>query len=195
MEKLNKQQKEILVGKLLGDGCLEINGLYPRFKIDQTRSQKDYVFWLFEKYKKVSGRVPYQIKHFDKRTKKIYYHWRFSTNSLPLFTHWYNLFYKDKKKVIPKNINEYLSPLTLAVWYMDDGYRRRDCNGVYLCTSCYKSSEQIVLQNALMKKFHLKSSLHYAAGNVKIYIPACSSKLFCKMISKFIIPSFSYKLL
>ena len=194
-EKLSEQQKEILVGKLLGDGCLEINGFNPRLKIDQTRAQKEYVFWLYRKFTSIVGRKPYVNKFFDKRFNKIYYHWRFATKSLSIFKHWHRTFYRGKVKIVPKNIFDLLTPLSLAVWYMDDGYRRRDCNGVYLCTSAYNISEQKLLQNALERKFSLKSRLHYAAGNVKIYIPASHGKFFCKIIKKYMLPGFSYKLL
>ena len=195
VEKLNKHQKEIIIGKLLGDGCLETNGLYPRLKIDQTRAQKEYVFWLYRKFPLLVGRKPFKIKFFDKRMNKSYYHWRFSTKSLPVFKHWQKLFYKGKTKIIPKNISNLLTPLSLAVWYMDDGYRRKDCRGVYLCTSAYTIPEQKLLQETLLRVFSLKSRLHYAAGYVKIYIPADCTESFCKIINKYIIPSFSYKLL
>lgn len=194
-EKLSKQQKDILIGKMLGDGCLEINGFNPRLKVDQTRAQKEYVFWLYKKFVPFVGRTPYETKFFDKRFNKIYYHWRFTTNSLSIFKHWHSIFYKGKIKIVPKNIFDLLTLRSLAVWYMDDGYRRRDCNGVYLCTSAYSTSEQKLLQDALNRKFFLKSRLHYAAGNVKIYIPASHGRYFCEIIKKYILPSFSYKLL
>jgi len=32
------------------------------------------------------------------------------------------VFYRDGKKIIPENIAEYLAnPVTMAVWFMDDG--------------------------------------------------------------------------
>lgn len=195
VEKLTKQQREILVGKLLGDGHLELNGKYPRLKIDQTQGQKEYVFWLYKKFSLLVCKKPYLMKFFDKRVNKFYYHWRFATKSLPVFKIWQTLFYKERIKVIPKNIFKLLTPLSLAVWYMDDGYRRRDCNGIYLCTSAYKISEHKLLQKCLKEKFSLETNLHYAAGQVRIYIPARCSRNFCKIVEKYIIPSFSYKLL
>ena len=40
---------------------------------------------------------------------------------LPCFNKLYLLFYKVKKKVIPSNIGDYLTPLSLAYWICDEG--------------------------------------------------------------------------
>ena len=195
MKKLTKQQKDILIGKLLGDGFLEHNGKYSRLKIDHSFKQKDYVFWLYRKFDPFVAGKPYQIKYFDKRTNKFYYHWRFSTKSLLLFEKWRNRFYLNKRKIIPSDISKLLiSPLSLAVWYMDDGYKRRDCKGLYLYTSAYTSKEQNLLQKVLLKNFGIETKIHYAAGQARIYIPAKYSFIFFNKIKKYIIPIFSYKL-
>jgi hypothetical protein len=195
VKKLTKQQKDILIGKLLGDGFLEHNGKYSRLKIDHSFKQKDYVFWLYRKFDPFVAGKPYQIKYFDKRVQKFYYHWRFSTKSLFLFEEWRKIFYREKRKIIPLNIDNLLiSSLSLAVWYMDDGYKRRDCKGLYLCTSAYTSKEQNLLQKVLLKNFGIETKIHYAAGQARIYIPAKHSFIFFNKIKKYIIPIFSYKL-
>lgn len=69
--KLTSKQKEILLGTLLGDGVLELNGRYPRLRIDHSEKQKAYVEW---KYKMFYGLTTDGIKHspskLDQRTKK-----------------------------------------------------------------------------------------------------------------------------
>jgi hypothetical protein len=77
---------------------------------------------------------------------------------------------------------------------MDDGYRRRDCKGIYLCTSAYSPEEQKLLQKALLDNYSLESKVHYAAGNQRIYIPSKFVDQFNKAVSKYILPCFSYKL-
>ena len=196
VRKLSKRQKDILIGTLLGDGCLEVNGLYPRLRIDHTQAQKEYVLWLFKEFASLRTGKPHDVKTLDKRFNKYYYHCRFSTRSVPIFRLWRNLFYKGKRKIIPKDIVELVkSPLSLAVWYMDDGYRRKDCKGAYLCTSAYTISEQKLLQKVLQRNFSLESRLHYAAGQVRIYIPAKNVESFFEKIKSYILPNFSYKLL
>jgi hypothetical protein len=195
VEKLSKRQEDILIGKILGDGCIESNGLHSRVKIDQSIKQKEYVFWLYKEFKLVATGNPYKIGYIDNRSKRTYYNFRFSTKSIKLFDYWKELFYRKGKKIIPKNIIKLLkSPLSLAVWYMDDGYHRKDCKGLYLCTSSYKLFEQKLLQKALFRNFAIKTKIHYAAGNMRLYISSAYYHRFIKIVGEYILPNFSYKL-
>lgn len=190
---LTQRQEEILVGKLLGDGFLEQNGSNVRLKIDHGGNQKDYVFWLYEEFKSVALK-PYKLLFQDKRNGQTYIHWRFATYSLPILNSWKELFYIEKRKVINSQIIEQITPLSLAVWYMDDGFRRTDCRGLYLCTSGYSMEEQYLLQECLSRKFDIQTSLHFAAKNVRIYISSSQVNKFCNIVRSFILPSFKYKL-
>ena len=94
------------------------------------------------------------------------------------------------------NIKQLLkSPLSLAVWYMDDGFHRLDCNGLYLCTSAFTNQEQLLLIETLKTNFGLDARVHYAAGNARIYIPSSSAEQFCDLIREFVLPDLSYKLI
>lgn len=190
---LTKRQEQILLGTLLGDGFLEQNGKNVRLKIDHGAKQKAYVFWLYEEFKTIA-RQPYQLMFQDKRTGKTYEHWRFATLSLPLLSYWRKLFYHNGRKIISPKVFELIDPLSLAVWYMDDGFRRKDCRGIYLCTSAYSMEEQNILQICLKKKFNIQTRLHFAASQVRIYIPSSCVTMFCSIIKPFMLPSFTYKL-
>jgi hypothetical protein len=65
-----------------------------------------------------SGR---EIFDFYPRTGKVYNSIRFSTLSLPCLNNYYELFYKDGRKIIPNNISELLTARGLAYLIMDDG--------------------------------------------------------------------------
>lgn len=191
--KLTQRQMDILLGKILGDGCLEQNGKNVRLKIDHGANQKDYVLWLYDEFKNIALK-PYEISFQDKRNAQIYKHWRFATYSLSIFNTWRKLFYPNGHKIIPKKVIELLNPLSLAVWYMDDGFRRLDCKGLYLCTSAYSMEEQHLLQKGLEKKFNIKTTLHFARGNVRIYVPSSQVDKFCNIVKPFITQTFYYKL-
>jgi len=85
----------------------------------------------------------------------------------PLFTALHDLWYKwDNKtnkfiKIIPFNISEMFSEISLAYWIMDDGYF--DSYGraktVLLCTESFTKEECIILQNLLLEKLNIKSTL------------------------------------
>ena len=97
---------------------------------------------------------------------------------------------------VPKNIKKILTnPLSLAVWYMDDGKKRPDCRGAYLDTICFSKKEQERLIECLNDSFSIRNTrLHWNGDGYHIYIPYISIDRFRKLIEKFTIPSMMYKL-
>ena len=107
---------------------------------------------------------------------------------------WRNLFYQDKIKVIPKNISKILtSPLSLAIWFMDDGYKRNDCNALRISTDLFKLQEQQLLVKCLKDNFGVDSAIHKKGKTYNIYIPERSSRKFCELIRPYFIDSLLYK--
>ena len=142
----------------------------------------------------VSG--PRFIEYYDKRTRKSYKHWRFDTRSSEIFVHFKNLFYVDGRKQIPSNIKEFLArPLAIAVWFMDDGYKRKDCKGTYFNTQAYSKQGQRLLQESLRKNFGIKARIHWAKGRPKLYIPSNEFDIFQNLIRLEAIPCLQEKLL
>ena len=76
---------------------------------------QDYIYHLYELFSKYCPSAP-KLKESlaDRRTGKIYSSITFSTYTLPCFNELYNLFYLFRKKIIPKNISDLLSPRSLA---------------------------------------------------------------------------------
>ena len=60
--------------------------------------------------------APYSsYTYLDSRTNKNYSSLTLRTRSLPLFTEYYKLFYLNGVKVIPTNIGDLLTPLSLII--------------------------------------------------------------------------------
>ena len=57
----------------------------------------------------------------DRRTGLVYKSLYFWTLRFPCLNEYYEIFYKDKVKIIPKNLDKLLTPISLAYWIMDDG--------------------------------------------------------------------------
>jgi hypothetical protein len=133
----------------------------------------------------------------DQRTKKVYQHCRFATKSLQILEKFYRLFYRKQRKILPKEIKQLLdTPLSLAVWYMDDGARRTDCNALRLHTNSCTLLENEVLQEILYQNFSIKAKIHKAGDkNHVLYIPASQAQEFCNLIAPFMLPSLKGKLL
>ena len=98
MINLTQRQEDILIGTLLGDGCLEVNGLNVRLKVDHNTNQKQLTEWIFQEFKGLCLKEPYSLDQFDTRTKKFYHHYRFSTLSKPVFNNFYSIFTLREEK-------------------------------------------------------------------------------------------------
>lgn len=194
---LSNLQRQVLLGTLLGDAHLERNGRFVRLKIDHSIKQQDYVWWKYDILKNIVPKPPVIIDVYDQRTKKVYQHCRFATKTLQALEEFYDLFYLNKKKILPLNIKQLLvSPLSLAVWYMDDGACRTDCNALRLHTNSFDLSEQKVLQQVFLENFNIKTNIHKAGGNTYVlYVPSKQAKIFCNLVSSFMLPSMKGKLL
>lgn len=168
---LSNRQKDILLGTLLGDGCLEKNGRYVRLRIDHSGKQGEYVKWKYLAFRNIAANKPRLSEIYDRRTSKIYKHWRFDTQSLPCLEKHKSLFYRKGQKIVPMNISYLLkSRLTLAVWFMDDGYNRNDCSAMYFNTQAYSLNEQMLLQKCLKFNFGLMTKIHWAEQDDQRFI-------------------------
>ena len=184
---LTDHQRNIIVGTVLGDGSLietaSKNNLC--LQIDHCNAQKEYVFW---KYEALDLLVPTPPKYQSKNKS-----WRFRTISHPELTEIGKLFYRNRIKVVPKEIASLLTPLGLAVWFMDDGGRHP--TGYLLNTQCFTKKELALLQDALFRVFNIKhTSLHKNKNGWRLYIKAASRQHFRKIIEPFMLPQMMYKL-
>lgn len=63
---------------------------------------------------------------YDTRTSKTYEWVKLRTHRSDVFSNHYELWYPEGTKVIPEDLQ--LTPLSLAVWFSDDGNIRQICN-------------------------------------------------------------------
>ncbi len=189
---VGSQQRDIIIGTLLGDGFLERNGKNVRLVIDHSLSQEKYVIWKKEQLYGIPSVVSIK-KRKDIRTNKFYHHCILRTRTLSLFEEYVKLFYKNKRKHIPHELPKLLSPRMLAVWVMDDGYRRNDCNALRLNTQSYFYEEQRVIQQSL-QTLNIQSTIQKHKNAFVIYIPSKSMERLRSCIRPYVIPSMAYKI-
>lgn len=64
------------------------------------------------------------------------------------------MFYKNKVKIIPNNLDKFLTPIDLAYWIMDDrGITIHKQTVLYIRSFCKK--EVLFIMEVLMKNFDL----------------------------------------
>lgn len=116
-------QVQVLTGSLLGDGCLAVTSqASARFQEGHTADQAGYTDWKADVFKPYTSSLWDGVKK-DKVTGKTHPNRSFSTVSCPQFRPFYDLFYPAPEcvKVFPGDLTERMTPLVLAVWFMDDG--------------------------------------------------------------------------
>jgi hypothetical protein len=190
---LSKSQREILIGSLLGDAHLEKQSTkIARLKIEHAIAQKDYVMWKYSQWKDWVLTPP-QIKQKSNRNGSISTNIWFNTISHEELNRFWEMFYDGKRKIVPANL--ILTPLVLAVWFMDDGSRKsRECRGLYLNTQSYWSVEVDMLRQFLLRDFGLYTTLRQQSDGLQIYIPASETPKFTRIVSPFVVASMAYKL-
>lgn len=192
---LSDRQRAIIVGSMLGDGMLEKRWRYPRLRFGHGLVQKEYLFWKYNEFQNLTSSQPTLVNTWHKKMAQRYQSLHFGTRAMPELMEYWNAFYADGCKMIPKNIGELLiDPLSLAVWFMDDGYKRNDCNALRLNTDSFSGEEQKQLQLVLEKNFGIMSTIHRKGKYWNLYIPRASAYRFVQIVRPYIIPSISYKI-
>ena len=184
----NTYIQQFAIGCVLGDGYITKSGC---LQIEQCIKQKEYVDWKYELVKQVVGCLPVQMERYDSRTDRRYSSYRFYTQAI--FKDLRSLFYPIDKKIIPSNINDYLtSSFALAVLYMDDGGRGGNTKkGVIISIAGYHLESRKRLQSAIQTNYGIQMNLH---KNGQLYVPVKCYRSFYNCISPHIIPCMRYKL-
>ena len=185
---LTPTQHAVLVGTLLGDGTLRKQGnnkLNALLEVNHCYEFCEYVDW---KYRCFQDYVLTPPKPRRGNGSRVAY--RFTTRSLPVFTHYYRWFYPCGRRSIPNDLA--LTPLSLAVWFMDDGSKSR--NAWYLNTQQFSVSEQSRLRDLLLKTFGIVSAANRDKHYFRIRINLASTRLMTEIIEPHLLPCFRYKL-
>lgn len=192
---ITKRQHAIIVGTLLGDGLLERNGKYVRLRIDHGLNQKHYLLWKHYELESLATSQPRIVSSYQKVEKRDYERLHFSTYSSPALEPYWRAFYPSGKKMITEKACQWLDdPISLAVWFMDDGYKRNDCNALRLSTDAYSLNEQRLLQKRLRNRFGIDATLHRKGKWWNLYIPRSEAYGFVQLVQPFILESLKYKI-
>lgn len=198
--RLSSEQKELIIGSLLGDGNMRFSWSCPEanFIVDHSADQKEYVYWKYKILKEWCLKKPIQTQRtYHKNPNHKLESFRFFTISHPEFTKLYKLFYRDGRKRIPLNIKEILtSAFSLAIWVMDDGSRNK--KALFLNTQGFPVNEQKILQECLKTNFDLDSTINvhsFYKGRkyYRIRLTTESTAYLFGLIQGFLLPSMRYK--
>ena len=137
--------------------------------------------------------VTMQIHEFDQRLGgKRYPCVQFVTRTSPVFTEWSGRFYSEGRKIVPPEIAELLTPLSMAIWLMDDG--GADYAGLDIQTHNFEPGDTEHLVVALAERFGIQARTRANKGSRIIYIPASEVGSLRSVVEPHVLPELRYKL-
>ena len=167
---LTERQMEILTGSMLGDGNVSKFGRANRnscFRKKQCLKYKEYVEWHVKELSPFSKKLD-ELYSTDRpvaddrgmiveRQKVPRYLAAYSarTCSHPVFTEMRKKWYPKNKKIVPKDIQ--LSPLSVAIWFCDDGCNAWKNREARIFTQSFAIGEAEFLRRLFIKQFDIKS--------------------------------------
>lgn len=182
---LTARQMEILTGSILGDAYI-----HPLGKIcfEQSKLQKDYLLWKYAELKNLAYPKIAKVVRFDKRTGNSTTSFRFFLRQF--FHSWRKCWYPQGYKTFPNNLIEWFTPLSLAVWYMDDGHFYKGKTPLF-ASECFSNKELTKIVQ-ILRKWNLDSDL---TKNNRLQILQSSTSHFKRLVSPYIVESMRYKIL
>lgn len=192
--RMTERQRQILDGLLLGDGHLERQrgAQSARLKIEHSVAQSCYVAWKFAEWRDWV-RTPPRERVRRNRLGTVSMNVGFSTLSHIEFEEVRQRFYVNRRKVIPEDLE--LTPLAMAVWFMDDGSRKSSqCRGLYLNTQSFTSSEVELLRLVVRRDVGVETTVRRQSDGLQIYVPSSSVTEMVAFIQDEMLPSMRYKL-
>ncbi len=188
----------VTIGSILGDGNLKYfseRTQNSQIYVAQHSSKLSYLEWLHSKYK--SGFEMYPIK-----SKKGYQQHYFISKPNKIMGSFRKVFYPKGKKIVPLEIEDLLkNPISLAVWYMDDGTldkRSKYHFNSSIATYNFSFEECTKLSEVLNKNFGILVSVNQSKMREKIYprlyVKSESMDRFISLVKPFVQPVFNYKI-
>lgn len=208
--KLNLMQKKVLPGILLGNAQLSTqdSGKTYRLHIYQSEKHKEYVFHLYELFKEWCLSTPktiertYKTKVYKKKKASMI---SFKTRSSGSFRFYAQIFTSKNKhinqtntvnltKKLPKLIHRWLTPISIAYWFMDDkSIKDKKSKFVYFNTQGFSLQEVNLLCNILNSKFNLIAKPVKKKQKYQIYISGKSYETLTNLIYPYLIKDMLYK--
>lgn len=198
-KKISKEQKSLLIGLLLGDGTITN---HPDFRIMHSEKQKAYIEWkikIMDEFGIKNGglKVYKSTSGYNKGQNVLAV--RLSTNATIKALR--RTVYTPKKTITRRLLN-WLNPLGLAIWYMDDGcinvntskQRSSIQHTIKIATCVDEPTVEIIIEyfkevwGIKFRKFKEKELYSIASSTEE----DCSK--FIEIIKPYIIPEFLYKI-
>jgi ubiquinol-cytochrome c reductase cytochrome b subunit len=125
---------------------------------------------------------------------RVRYYCKVQSGSFSSFIWIHSIFYRDGVKIVPSCIGEYLTPLALAVWIMDDGTAM--AYGLKVATHNFSYNDVLFLCTVLKDKYDIVATLNRDRDQWALYIHSESMPILRSIVKDFAVinPSMLRKL-
>ena len=176
---------DIIIGSLLGDGGLSLrigHGKLADLKLSNSE-QPDYLKW------KLSQLSCFEWKRIESCNRVTY-----ASNSSFELGLLRKRFYPNGNgyRTVHKGLVKQLSPLSLAVWFMDDGCYVESHRNASICVKRLSFAEGHRVATELSS---LYPGVTYRESSRVLFFPVDTFRVFSRDIAKYVCPEMSYKLL
>ncbi|OBI94684.1 recombinase RecA [Mycobacterium alsense] len=199
---LSDQQFQVVLGSLMGDGNLspnrrDRNGV--RFRLGHGAKQVEYLQWKTA----LMGNISHAVRENAKGASFVDF------TPLPELAELQRAVYLgDGKKFFSEEYLKALTPLALAIWYMDDGsftlrskgLQERTAGGsgrIEICVEAMTEGARVRVCDYLRDTHGLDVRLRHAgsAGKAVLVFSTAATAKFQELIAPYMAPSMDYKLL
>jgi len=177
-----EEQLQVIYGMLLGDSSLT-SGYKNGVKYNSSLTcmhcikQRDYVWWKYHKLDNLCNSEP-------KPTRKNA--WWFETFKHPFFTELRDELYPNGRKSVSEVfLKKIISPLAVAVWFMDDGNNN---HGRYfkIATCAFDKQEHEMLRDWMYSAYRISMEVKPCGRYLTLDVSKGSRLDFINMISDYV---------
>jgi len=194
----SSEQWQLIVGGVLGDGCLVREEPQHNVYFTCAGTNRDYMIWKASILQSLCKLEQPRTKFRLPPRKTMY---EVLTSRLSTLTDLYPLCYDNGKKMVSFELLDLVEPLALAIWFMDDGTlvksrsSRPGSSARYaLYTQSFGLEGNRLLVDFLQSRFDIEAKIYRDAGDTYLSIGVESGRLFRNIIEPYVVPSMYYKL-
>ena len=202
--KFNKDSRNLLIALLLGDGTISNNNV---FKIAHSEAQKDYLEWKIKQLNE-NGIRNNGVKSYIKTRGfnigvPVYYT---QLNIIPFIKVLRRVVYKEKKILGNRKLLNRLTPMGIAIWYMDDGHlnirknKEGRIHGFYIKISiCEPKNEVQTIIDYFKEVWNINFYMFHEGRKEDSFSLCCGTKeglKFIELVKPYVeqVPSMLYKI-
>ena len=180
-------EREVVIGCLLGDGTLTESGKEYRLRIEHQVAHREYVDWKYDQLERFCVTPPQLVCRHQS--------YRFGTVGHPELTELRRAFYRNGRKSVPELLVERITPLELAILFMDDGGKIH--NTVSIALHGYSEADAELIRRAL-RKLGIESAWQFDGHGYgrRLYIATSSYAAFKVLVKPYVdqVSCMAYKL-